>query len=115
MPQTVNRRDREVLVEALDDDLRGLFTLPANSIRFLKSGSPVLKAVESLPLSQAIPYHSIIGDRGKGDSPDSTDGIVPFWSSHLPTAVSEKIVPRDHSAPQYPETADEIARILRRY
>lgn len=112
MPRTFSRRDREVLVEAMNEDLEGLFTLPANSIRFLKSGSPVLEAVETLPFARDIPQHSIIGDRGKGDSPDSTDGIVPYWSAHLPTAISEKIVPSDHSAPQNPETTREIRRIL---
>jgi len=112
MPRTFSRRDRRVLLEAMREEMRGLFTLPANSIRFLKSGSPVLEAVETLPLSEQIPYHSIIGDQGRGDSPHSTDGIVPYWSSHLKTAVSEKIIPTDHSAPQYPETTEEIRRIL---
>ena len=112
MPRTISRRDRRVLLEAIREDLRGLFTLPANSIRFLKSGSPVLEAIETLPLTNTIPYHSVIGDRGRGDSPNSTDGVVPYWSSHLKTAVSERIVPSDHSAPQNPETAKEIRRIL---
>lgn len=112
MPQTFNSRDREILVDAIREDLRGLFILPANSIRFLKSGSPVLEAVETLPLSDDIPYHSIIGDRGKGDSPDSSDGIVPYWSSHLESAVSETIIPTDHSAPERPETTEAIRRIL---
>jgi pimeloyl-ACP methyl ester carboxylesterase len=112
MPRTLSRRDRRILVEAIREDLRGLFTLPANSIRFLQSGSPVLEAIETLPLTGTIPYHSVIGDRGKGDSPNSTDGVVPYWSSHLKTAVSERIVPSDHSAPQNPETAKEIRRIL---
>jgi len=112
MPRTFSRRDREVLVDAMNEDLAGLFTLPANSIRFLKSGSPVLEAVETLPFARDIPQHSIIGDRGKGDSPDSTDGIVPYWSAHLATAISEKIVPSDHSAPRNPETTREIRRIL---
>lgn len=35
MPRTISRRDRRVLVEAVREDIRGLFTLPANSIRFL--------------------------------------------------------------------------------
>ncbi len=112
MPRTFSRQDRRVLVEAIREDLRSLFTLPANSIRFLRSGSPILEAIETLPLTDTIPYHSIIGDRGKGDSPNSTDGVVPYWSSHLQTAVSERIVPSDHSAPQNPETTTEIRRIL---
>ena len=55
MPRTINRRDRWVLVEGIREDLRGLFTVPANSIRFLKSGSPILKAIETLPLGKDTP------------------------------------------------------------
>ena len=57
--------------------------------------------------------HSIIDDRGRGDSPDSSDGVVPYWSSHLDEAVSEKIVPSDHGAPSNPEAIEDILRILR--
>ncbi len=55
MPRTINRRDRWVLVEGIREDLRGLFTVPANSIRFLKSGSPILEAIETLPLGKDTP------------------------------------------------------------
>ena len=65
-----------------------------------------------------IPVHVISGDRGKGGNPDKTcpvmsDGIVPYWSSHIPSAVSEKIVPSDHAAHQNPEAIKEISRILK--
>jgi hypothetical protein len=91
MPRFFDPEDRRRLVNAVREDLLGLFTLPANSIRFLQSDSPVLKAIEKPPLSTKIPYHSIIGDWGRGDSPNSTDGVVPYWSSHLATAISEKV------------------------
>lgn len=61
-----------------------------------------------------VPTHSVIGDRGKGDTPDSSDGVVPYWSSHI-TWGSEKIVPADHSVQDAPETADEMARILKEH
>jgi hypothetical protein len=59
-----------------------------------------------------VPYHSIIGDRGKNDSPKSTDGVVAYWSSHLDGAKSEKIVPGPHSSTGLPETITELDRIL---
>ena len=62
-----------------------------------------------------VPYHSIIGDRGKGDSPNSTDGVVPYWSSHLDGAQSEVIVPGPHGACELPQTIAELDRILRLY
>ena len=42
-------------------------------------------------------YYSIIGDRGENDSPNSSDGVVAYNSSHLDGAKSEKIVPYWHS------------------
>ena len=44
------------------------------------------------------PTTRIMGDRGKGDTPDSSDGVVPYWSSHLDGAASEKIVPSGHGS-----------------
>ncbi|MFY9986436.1 MAG: hypothetical protein WAK31_16860 [Chthoniobacterales bacterium] len=50
-------------------------------INGLSPRSPVLKTLDTLPIT--APYHSIIGHRGRGDSPNSSDGVVPYWSSHL--------------------------------
>ncbi len=60
-----------------------------------------MTTIDKIPLAKGIPYHSIIADRGKGGNhdktqPQSSDGIVPYWSSHLDGAVSEVIVPSDH-------------------
>ena len=65
-----------------------------------------------MPLVPGIPYHTIAGDRGRGDAPDSSDGLVPYWSSHLPGAISEKIVPSHHNAQQHPVAFEEVHRIL---
>jgi hypothetical protein len=61
----------------------------------------------------SVPYHSIIGDRGRGDSPNSSDGVVAYWSSHLDGAQSEVIVPGPHGACELPQTIAELDRILR--
>ncbi|MGB9056689.1 MAG: hypothetical protein WCC54_30925, partial [Pseudolabrys sp.] len=57
--------------------------------------------------------HSIIGDRGRGDTPNSSDGIVPYWSSHLDGAKSELIVHSGHGAQYDPEAIREVERILK--
>ena len=80
------------------------------SVSGLSSDSPLLKALDTLPMR--TPHHSIIGDRGKGDTPSSSDGAVEYWSSHQKTAQSELIVPSGHSACDKPETIAEIKRIL---
>ena len=104
------------LVSTLKDSLAEVLQMPdgkiflPNSISGLSPTSPTLIAMEKLPLS--VPCHSIIGDRGRGDTPNSTDGVVPYWSSHLDSARSEKIVPGPHSSQELPQTVDELKRIL---
>ncbi|MGA8480684.1 MAG: hypothetical protein WB696_22200 [Chthoniobacterales bacterium] len=81
------------------------------SIHGLSPKSPLFKVYDRLPIRS--PYHSIIGDRGRGDTPKSSDGVVPYWSSHLDTASSELIVPTGHGAMNNPLAIAEIQRILR--
>ena len=89
-----------------------------NSIDTLSPNNRFVREVNKLPVAPSITYHSIMGDRGKGGKldgtkPASTDGFVPYWSSHLNGAASEKIIPSNHSAHQHPEGITEVRRILR--
>jgi pimeloyl-ACP methyl ester carboxylesterase len=83
-----------------------------DSIDTLDPENDFVRAINTVPMVKGIPYHSIIGDRGRGDSPNSSDGVVPYWSSHLDGASSEKIVPSHHPAHQHPDGIAEIHRIL---
>jgi hypothetical protein len=109
---------------AIGQQMRHLITLDSsllktgripNSVDTLSPDNPFVRAINTLPITPTIPYHSIIGDRGKGDTPLSSDGIVPYWSSHLDGAQSELIVPSSHSAHQNPQAIKEVRRILNRY
>ncbi|PYK28408.1 MAG: hypothetical protein DME59_02540 [Verrucomicrobia bacterium] len=82
-----------------------------NSITGLKPTSPALPVINSVPIS--VPYHSIIGDRGKDHCPACSDGVVAYWSSHLYGAQSELIVPGPHGSCELPQTIAELDRILR--
>jgi pimeloyl-ACP methyl ester carboxylesterase len=82
-----------------------------NSVWGLKPSNPALPVINSAPIT--VPYHSIIGDRGRGDSPNSSDGVVAYWSSHLDGAQSEVIVPGPHGSCELPQTIAELDRILR--
>ncbi|MES2708429.1 MAG: alpha/beta hydrolase [Verrucomicrobiota bacterium] len=89
-----------------------------NSVDTLSPNNNFVKALTTLPLAPGIPYHSIMGDRGKGGNKDHTkpmnsDGLVPYWSSHLDGAVSELEVPSGHSAHQNPQAIAEVLRILK--
>jgi len=112
LPAAIGRGDRAILASAAREEFANLVNTPANSIRFLQANSPLLRTIQALPLSRKIPYHSIIGDRGRGDTPNSSDGVVAYWSSHLDSAESEKIVPSNHGANENPEGIEEIRRIL---
>lgn len=66
-----------------------------------------------MPIS-TMKYHSIIGNNSNSTDPNiMTDGVVPYTSSHLDGAVSEKIIKGGHSIQETPEAVLELRRILR--
>ena len=95
-----------------DPAARPLNRMP-NSVDTLEPNDRFVQAVDKLPITRGIPYHSIMGDRGRGDTPNSSDGVVPYWSSHLPGAQSELIVDSDHGAQYNPQAIREVERILK--
>jgi len=86
-----------------------------NSVDTLEPNDRFVQSVNKLPIAPGIQYNSIIGDRGRGDGPNSSDGVVPYWSSHLDGAQSELIVPSDHMALRNPQAIREVERILKTY
>ena len=102
------------VVQAEDPGVLKLRRIP-DSIDTLSPNDAWVKITSTLPMEKDIPYHSIIGDRGRGDTPNSSDGVVPYWSSHLEGAKSEKIVPSGHGANQNPEAIAEVIRILKKH
>jgi hypothetical protein len=84
-----------------------------NSIDTLRPEARSVVAMNRLPIATSVTYYSIIGDRGGNNSPNSSDGVVPYRSSHLKGARSEKIVPYWHSyVHRSPEGVAEVQRIL---
>ena len=94
-------------------DVRGVITerRQLSSVHRLSPNNPLYAALDHIPIQ--VPYHSIIGDRGRGDTPNSSDGVVQYWSSHLDGARSELIVPGPHGSYALPQTIDELKRILK--
>ena len=100
-----------------DQDSPGLRRMP-DSVDNMSPKNRFVKSINRLLLNPGIPYHSIMGGRGKGGNPDHTDpvkgdGFVSYWSSRLDGARSELIVPSGHSAHRNPEAIAEVLRILR--
>lgn len=85
------------------------------SVQSLQPGSQLLSAMEASPYKRGVRYHSIMGDRGRGDTPESSDGLVDYWSSRQEGAASELIVPSDHKTYRHPEGIAELRRILREH
>jgi hypothetical protein len=109
LPSTILSHAGEGVTGSLLKNI-GLKHLPTG-INGLSPRNPVLRSLDTVPI--AVPYHSIIGDRGRGDTPNSSDGVVPYWSSHLAGAQSELIVPGPHGSFALPQTIAELKRILR--
>ena len=104
---------RDVLIASTIDPAAMKMTQSPNSIDTLSPANYFVIEINKIPVDPKVPYHSIMGDRGKGDTPNSSDGVVPYWSSHLEGAASEKIVPSGHGAHVNPEGIEEVHRILR--
>jgi hypothetical protein len=102
------------VIQQRDPAVMKLKRMP-NSIDTLSPNDAFVKAMNKLPLARGIPYHSIIGDRGRGDTPNSSDGVVPYWSSHLEGAESEKIVASGHAAQYTTQGINEVLRILHQH
>jgi pimeloyl-ACP methyl ester carboxylesterase len=77
---------------------------------FSLAPNPLLDGLAGLPIK--VPFHSIIGNLGEDDGVDSSDGVVPYYSSHLEGAESETIIPAGHDLITNPATISEIKRIL---
>ncbi len=86
-----------------------------DSVSSLSPRQPSLHILANLPFAHPVRAHSIIGNRGRaGPLEKSSDGIVPYSSSHLESAESEVVVPTGHRAFSHPQAVEEIKRVLKR-
>lgn len=85
------------------------------SAQSLVPGAPMVSALDKAPYRKGVIYHSVMGDRGLGDTPNSSDGVVEYWSSHQSGAASELIVPTDHGSYKHPRAIEELKRVLREH
>jgi pimeloyl-ACP methyl ester carboxylesterase len=80
-----------------------------NAITNLRTDSPILAALDRIPIQPGVRFHSIIPlIEGTTD----TDGVVEYRSSHLEGALSEKIFAGTHISQQDPIATRELDRIL---
>lgn len=87
--------------------------LVANGIDNLSERDRFLQLSQTMAISPAVRYHSIIARRSAaGPLEASDDGLVPWRSAHLEGATSEKIILGSHSIQESPAAILEIRRIL---
>jgi hypothetical protein len=115
------RLPKTLTVELLDNTLNAVGdiaqgeppdSLFATSIGTLSPANKATRILGTLPLPATVIFHSVIGDRGKGNAPDSSDGVVPYWSSRISPVASEKIVPSGHGVQDHAAANEELKRIL---
>ncbi|QHH95289.1 alpha/beta hydrolase [Acinetobacter gyllenbergii] len=76
--------------------------------------SKFMKMSQDIQPIKGLAYHSIMGNITQNQDPNKmTDGIVPYTSSHLEGALSEKIIQGGHSIQEKPEAILELRRILK--
>jgi pimeloyl-ACP methyl ester carboxylesterase len=82
------------------------------SIETLDPESPYLKALLSMKLGANVTLHSIIGSERPEGKENTTDGVVPYRSSHIDGVKSELIVQSNHGVQANPYAIMEVHRIL---
>ncbi len=83
-----------------------------SSIETLEPDSPILQAILQMPAGPEVVFHSIIGSNRPVGTAETTDGVVPYRSSHLDGVASELVVRSDHGVQRDPEAIREVQRIL---
>lgn len=82
----------------------------------LAPSSRFMRLTANIQPTSNIIYHSILGNHLKSnDLTQMSDGIVPYSSSHLSHAHSEKVIRGGHSIHETPEAIMELRRILREH
>ncbi|MDZ4405741.1 hypothetical protein [Prosthecobacter sp.] len=99
--------------DALSPQIRDWGLYAFLSLGMLSDKHPFYQGLNAVPIP--VPHHSIIGQLGKSSRFSNSDGVVPYWSSHLNSVASEKIVPCWHGGVERPEVVQEIVRVLREH
>ncbi len=101
-------------IDGLTDAGREAISDRPNGINGLDPYAPGIMAVTKEPIRSGITVHSIIGTHHPDDPLEqSTDTVVPYWSSHLDNVASEKVVHAKHTTiTGNLDSNEEIRRIL---
>jgi len=108
LPRVIVGKDSELRKYVRKDVLRKRYTIAQS----LGAHNPVFEEILRLPVAPGVICHSIIGNQDEAGKKGGTDGLVPYWSSHVDDVASEAIFKSGHSVQHTPEAARETMRIL---
>lgn len=114
IPKTLIEAEPLHLVDGLTDFGVYVATHQPDGIKGLAPNQKLFTTVLELPTKERMTTHSIIG-RHKPEQPlaESSDLVVPYWSSHLDDVESEKVVHAIHTTITGNENSiEEMRRIL---
>jgi hypothetical protein len=112
LPLTIIKTSTNILTLNADALTADVSVKPGTSIDSLSTGGQFVRTLKEMPMSPRVAKYSIIGNRGKpGPLSKSSDGVVPYWSSHV-DGVPETIIPSTHSGPDYPQCAAKVTELL---
>ena len=100
------------LVRENPDAFPRRFRKVPTSIETLDPESPYLKALLAMKPNPSVTFHSIIGSERPEGKENTTDGVVPYRSSHVDGVKSEVIVQSNHGVQKNPYAIMEVHRIL---
>jgi hypothetical protein len=84
------------------------------SIDILEPSSPILDALQEMPVNPAVTMHTIVGTGAMRWLREESDGVVAVSSAQQPGTVSELHVPVLHTElHNAPQSIVELIRILR--
>ena len=101
-----------LLVRDNPDAFPRRFRKVPTSIETLDPESPYLKALLTMKPGSGVTFHSIIGSERPEGKENTTDGVVPYRSSHIDGVKSELIVQSNHGVQANPYAIMEVHRIL---
>ena len=108
----VARHAREVQAAYGRDSVEGGLRGSILGLGNLRTDSPILAGLNKIPYDPSVPRHTIALQLDRFNPRDG-DGLVPYASAHMETAVSEVIVPGFHLDINQPGVTDELRRLLR--
>jgi pimeloyl-ACP methyl ester carboxylesterase len=110
LPLTLARASASILASLASAGHKPPITGMPTGIDSLSPKNIMLREMAAMPVG--VPFHSIMGNEAKAGATGGTDGVVPYWSSHLNGARSELIVKSGHGAHEHPLAIREVRRIM---